>query len=386
MTDVLARLVQRLLWLPLGYLAAVTLAGVRSPARVGPGAGALRFVVVVPARNEERVITQTLQALTSVDYPAERRRVIVIADDCTDRTVELARAAGAEVWERTRPEPRGKGAALGWACEQLLSRDGWDALVVVDADTVVDPAFFRTVERRLAEGAEVVQGRYDVSNADASAVARLAQVSFAVQSVLRPRGRAALGAAAKLQGNGMAFSRAVLERQPWSGEGLAEDVDYWLKLVRAGVHPRYEPAAVVFGAMPTDVQAARVQRFRWEAGRAALARRHLLPALRQALRTRDPVLAEAVVSELAFPPLATTSALVAAAGVARSRRRGRAVALAQAAVLAAHAVAALRVARAPRSAYAALALAPAAVVWKVVVKLETMRRGREAEWTTTPRR
>jgi len=378
---------QLLLWAPLGYLAAIAVAGLRSKETRRQGAGSLRLVVLVPAHNEEAVLGETLSAMLATDYPDERRRVIVIADDCSDRTVEIAHAAGVEVWERVLPAPRGKGEALRWAFARLLESDGWDALVVIDADTITDAGAFRALEARLDDGADAVQARYNVANPEASVVARLAEVSFAAQSVLRPRGRAALGGSAKLQGNGMAFTRDLVERHGWSGEGLAEDVDFWFRLLRAGIRPVYAGDAVVAGAMPTDVAAARVQRFRWEAGRSDLARRHLLPGIREAIVRRDPILGEAVVSELLFPPLATTAALVGAAGALRyaTGRRGARIAAAQAATLAGYALAGLHVSRAPRGTYLALALAPAVVVWKMAIKAESTVFGRRAEWKTTPR-
>jgi hypothetical protein len=161
----------------------------------------------------------------------------------------------------------------------------------------------------------------------------------------------------------------------------------WFHLLERGIHPRFEPGAVVAGLMPSSAEAARIQRARWEAGRTAVARRRLLPALRSAIRRRDPVLLEAAVSELVFPPLSILAALVVAAGLSRGRSGGRSGAAAvQLAVLGAHAVAALVVTRAPRSSYALLALSPAVVAWKLAVKAGLATARSPAGWQRTPRR
>ena len=377
---------QHVLWIPVAYLAVLTAAGLRQPAGIPKASASRSVVVVVPAHDEEGRVEETVRSLLSTDYDPERRRVVVVADNCSDATADRARAAGAEVWERIDPGRPGKGAALAWAVGRLREEPGWETLVVVDADTRVDPDFLWTLNDRIEAGAEVVQAEYRVANPDDSVVSRLAEASFAVQSVLRQRGRAALGAAAKLQGNGMAFTRPVIERHEWTADALTEDIDAWLSLLRRGVRPRFEPRARVAGLMPTTLAAARVQRARWEAGRLQLVRRHLAGGLQDAAARRDPVLLEAVVSELVFPPLATLAAAIAAAGLTRAVTTGRAgSAPAQAAVLATHALAGLFVSRASGKTYAALALAPAVVAWKLAVKLELALGRGPTGWRRTPR-
>src|SRR5450759_1256342 len=44
--------------------------------------------IIVPAYNEEAVIADRLDNLLGLDYPADRREVLVVADGCTDRTAE----------------------------------------------------------------------------------------------------------------------------------------------------------------------------------------------------------------------------------------------------------------------------------------------------------
>ena len=375
------------MWLPVGHLAAVSLAGSLRPRTVPRGEARHRFVVLISARDEEAHIAGPVSSALRMSYPASLRRVLVVADNCADGTAAKARAEGAEVWERadmTRPT---KGAAVEWTLERLLADDGWDAVVLLDADADVDPEFFAVVDQRLTEGAMVVQGERHVSNAGENVVSRLAQVSSAAQCVLRPRGRARLGGAAKLVGNGMVIHRSVFAVCPWRAHGLVEDVEYWLQLLCHGIHPVHEPCAVVSDLMPTDLASARVQRRRWEAGRLNLVRDKVGPYGRDAFRRRDPVLAEALTSELLFPSLSVTGALVAVAGAARwaGAGRGAGTAAAQSVVLAGHLVLSLRAAGAPAASYAALALAPAAMVWRVWVTAEAAVKRRTLAWQGTPR-
>jgi len=102
------------------------------------------FLVLIPAHNEATGIAATIQSIHSAGYPLGKLRVITLADNCTDNTAEIARATGSEVWERNDPANLGKGQALAWAFQQV-SRDTFDFAAIIDADTVVDAAFFSAI-------------------------------------------------------------------------------------------------------------------------------------------------------------------------------------------------------------------------------------------------
>ena len=110
---------------PIAYLSVLTAAAwgasLLRPPRRPVSLGTTRFAIVVPAHDEEAVIGDTLQAMADLDYPTERYRVHVVADHCTDRTVEIAKAAGVEVHEHVGAA-RGKGPALQWAITPLARR------------------------------------------------------------------------------------------------------------------------------------------------------------------------------------------------------------------------------------------------------------------------
>src|SRR5205807_4822375 len=106
------------------YLDTLTVAAaVRSRRSMCPSDAAPRhrFAVLVPAHNEELLIGRLLDNLQQLDYPSDLFEICVVADNCTDRTAELARAAGATVYERVDPTQRAKGYALRWLLEQLSS-------------------------------------------------------------------------------------------------------------------------------------------------------------------------------------------------------------------------------------------------------------------------
>jgi cellulose synthase/poly-beta-1,6-N-acetylglucosamine synthase-like glycosyltransferase len=284
------------------YLAALAVSARQTP----PAAAApprLRFSVIVPAHDEESTITETVRSLLGLAYPSELYRVVVVADNCRDRTAERARQAGARVMVRDDAVRRGKGHALAYAFDQVLVEGHADAVVVVDADTVVDPGLLSAFAARFQAGASAVQARYGVRNPAASWRTSLMALALGLFHVERSAARERLGLSCGLRGNGMGFTCDVLRRVPHRACSIVEDVEYGVALGLEGHRVHYVAEARVLGEMPSSGAAARSQRRRWEGGRLALARTRVPPLLALGLKRRDPMLLD-LAMELMVPPLA----------------------------------------------------------------------------------
>ena len=237
-----------LLWLgelvvavPVAYLCVVTGAAVVATLQrwvgAAPGVDALSatFAILIPAHNEQSDIGRLLASLAALDYPRERHTVCVIADNCTDQTAQIARAAGARVYEREDATKRGKGYALAWIFGQLAGEGlTFDAYTVLDADSVVDPDFLRALARGLATGAPALQASNAVLNVSESPSTALRWLALTLMNHVRPLGRNRLGGSSTLTGNGMCLTHSLLQRHPWQAYGLAEDYQYYLTLVQDG--------------------------------------------------------------------------------------------------------------------------------------------------------
>ncbi|MFO0907055.1 MAG: glycosyltransferase family 2 protein [Isosphaeraceae bacterium] len=268
-----------------GFLALITLAALW-PRRRGEGAASgapRRFVVVIPAHNEASSIEKTVVACRAVDYDPAQFRVVVIADNCTDDTALLARASGAEVVERHDPDRRSKGHAIEYLLEHWKASgelDAFDAVVLVDADTLVDPRLLHAFAAALDDGADFAQGYYSVSNPDASWRTRMLTYALSLFNGVMLQGEDRLGIGSGLRGNGMCFSTRGLARVPWRAYGLVEDQEYSWVLRTHGEHIRFLPDAQVRGEMVSRGKSAVSQRRRWEEGRNQLRSRFFWPILR----------------------------------------------------------------------------------------------------------
>jgi len=228
-----------------------------------------RFAFVVPAHNEESGIAATVQSLLNVDYPRSLFEVVVVADNCSDSTAEMARGAGARCLERVDVSLRGKGYALRHAFAQLLAEE-FEAFVVVDADSVVTANFLSVINARLGAGDQVIQSYYGVSNPDASIMTYLLQVGNLIENRLYWEAKQLLGLPIFLRGNGMCFRKDVLQRYPWGAFTITEDTEYGLMLVANGIPVQFAPEIGVYAYQPETLEQAFAQRVRWAAGNASL--------------------------------------------------------------------------------------------------------------------
>lgn len=288
---------------PAAYLGFLSLLSWARSAAHGTGRP-VRTVVVVPAHDEEAAIAETVRSLLAVDYPPELREVVVVADNCTDRTASVAAEAGARVLVRQDVNRRGKGYALRFAFDRLLQEGKAEAIAVVDADTVVSPNLLRAFAARLSDGAAALQAHYGVRNADASWRTRLLAIAFEAFHGVRSRARERLGLSCGLRGNGMAFRADVLREVPHEAFSIVEDLEYGIQLAHAGHRVHYVEEARVLGLMAATEAASRSQRRRWEGGRKGMARRHAARLLGRAWRERSAVYLDLAL-DLLVPPLST---------------------------------------------------------------------------------
>lgn len=282
------------------YLFTLTLLSARSP---GPGASSrqLRFDVVVPAHNEVEVLARVLTSLQRLDWPREQYRIVVVADNCSDGTADLARRSGAHVLERRDPEHRGKGYALEFAFTASRAARLASVVVVVDADAEVSPNLLEAIAARMERGAHAVQVHYGVSNPGVSWRTRLLSIAKASFHLVRSRARERLGLSCGIRGNGWAVTHELLDAVPYRSFSLTEDVEYGIALGLAGHRVHYADEASSNAEMVSGERDARKQRQRWEHGRFQLIRSRTAPLLVAAFRRRSRVCFDLALDLLVLP-------------------------------------------------------------------------------------
>ncbi len=233
-----------------------------------------RFLIIVPAHDEEVGIAETVKSCLGFDYPKDRYDLTVIADNCTDSTAAIARQAGATVVERSDPVKKSKGYAIEYLFESLQETgrfDDYTAYVIIDADTIAEPNLLSAFDKALSDGHDWLQAYYTVSNPDDSWRTRLMTYAFSLVNGVALFGQNAIGLSAGFRGNGMCFSTEGLRRFPFRVYGLVEDIEYSWELRIAGESVTFVPETSVSGKMvASSGKAATSQRKRWEYGRSEL--------------------------------------------------------------------------------------------------------------------
>lgn len=260
-----------------------------------------RVTVLVPAHNESSHVLPTIVCLLKQLKPTDR--LLVIADNCSDDTAALARAAGAHVLERHHAELRGKGYALAFGVEALRA-DPPDVVLVVDADCVVSEGAVACIAQHCRATGKPVQ-MLNLMSAGPGAGLKIRVLEFAqvMKNLVRPLGSFRLGGACPLMGTGMALPWALIANAKLATGHITEDLKLGLDLAIAGHATQFLPQVRVSSAFPMDAGVAKTQKSRWEHGSLAIWMEELPGLLWAALNTGKPALI-VMAMDLLIPPVA----------------------------------------------------------------------------------
>jgi cellulose synthase/poly-beta-1,6-N-acetylglucosamine synthase-like glycosyltransferase len=225
----------------------------------------LRFACVICAHNEEKVISRPVLSLLDSDYPRDRFEVVVFADNCADRTAEIAKSfPGVKVYEKRTPST-GKGDVLAWGLD-IIRHDGYDAIAVFDADNEIDRRWLKVMNGRFAGGADVVTGHRMVSNPFVNLITGWYTIYWNLMNELSNRVRSNLGLSAMLTGTGFVFRTEVLPEEGWRTVTFVEDLEFAITVNFAGYRVEYASDAVFYDEQPVSIRPMVRQLNRWATG------------------------------------------------------------------------------------------------------------------------
>ena len=226
-----------------------------------------KFMAIIPAHNEEAVVGNLIESLKNQNYNKELYDIYVIADNCTDRTAQVARDAGAIVYERFDPEKKTKGFALDWFIKQKIQENAdYDALCVFDADNIVDKNFIKNMNKKLCQGEDVVQGYRDIKNPTDSWITSGYALFYWTMHRFYHLARYNVGLSPLLNGTGFMVRFDVLKPDGWQTKTLTEDIEFSLQRIIKGKKLGWATDAIVYDEQPVGFKQSWSQRSRWTVG------------------------------------------------------------------------------------------------------------------------
>jgi cellulose synthase/poly-beta-1,6-N-acetylglucosamine synthase-like glycosyltransferase len=255
------------------YHIPIMLAGVRAHRKKAdciPAKGGMlpKFSLIVPAKNEARVIGRCLKALLNLDYPPERMEIIIVDGGSEDGTMGVclgfARRFPQIVRVLSEAASTGKPGALNLALPHVTG----DIVGVFDADSVPE----RNVLHKVASNFEnpslaAVQGRTISLNQEKNILAKVAAMEERAWLQSMVNGRERLNLFVPLTGSCQFIRRKILEEMDgWAENSLAEDVELSLRLVEEGLPVKYAPEVCSRQETPSSLRSLIKQRTRWYRG------------------------------------------------------------------------------------------------------------------------
>ena len=226
-----------------------------------------KFMMIIPAHNEEKVVGELIESLKNLDYNKDLYDIYVIADNCTDNTAKIAKDAGVIVYERFDEQHKTKGFALQWFLKQKIEEDApYDAFCVFDADNIVDKNFLKAMNKKLNQGEDVVQGYRDIKNPSDSWVTAGYALFYWTMNRFYHLARYNIGLSPLINGTGFMVRFDVVKPDGWQTKTLTEYIEFSLKRIIAGKKLGWATDAIVYDEQPIGFKQSWSQRSRWTVG------------------------------------------------------------------------------------------------------------------------
>ena len=247
------------------YKTVYFLIGVFFTRKFNPAKKKHKYAIVIAARNEEAVIGNLLDSIKKQDYPSELITTFVVADNCTDKTAEVARSMGGVCYERFDEERKTKGFALQYLFERIEEDYGtqsFEGYFVFDADNLLKKDYISRMNDAFDSGEKIITSYRNTKNFDENWIASTYALHWIRSIRCNHRARSVLRLATNIQGTGFLFSNEIV-RDGWKYTSLTEDRALTADAVAQGYRISYNDDAMFYDEQPTSLRIALRQRLRW---------------------------------------------------------------------------------------------------------------------------
>lgn len=251
------------------YWVIVSLWGLRKPNKTEFKQPEKRFLILIPAHNEENVISELLKNLKKLNYPSQLFDIMVIADNCTDNTVKLAEQQNVKyIIHNSKPnEVKGKPYAIKYALNYLGNNlDKFDGIIFFDADNLVASNFLNEMNNHMLNGERVIQGYLDSKNANDNFISLGYAASYYYMNRSWQLSKYRIGLSNILGGTGFCVETKLLQEIGWSATSLTEDLEFSMQCILKNIRVTWAHNAKIYDEKPLKMKTTLVQRVRWLRG------------------------------------------------------------------------------------------------------------------------
>ncbi|GIP22633.1 glycosyltransferase [Paenibacillus sp. J22TS3] len=229
--------------------------------------------LMVPAHNEGKVITQTVEALLALDYPHDRYEIIVINDNSSDNSSELLAKLQAKYPARqlvvinTDNITGGKGKSN--ALNIGFQRSRGEFIAIYDADNTPEKTALRYLVAELSHDPTLgaVIGKFRTRNRFASLLTRFINIETLSFQWMAQAGRWKLFKLCTIPGTNFIMRREIIEEiGGWDVKAIAEDTEISFRIYMMGYRIKFQPKSVTWEQEPQTLKVWFKQRTRWAKG------------------------------------------------------------------------------------------------------------------------
>lgn len=226
-----------------------------------------RFCIVIPARDESKVIENLLISIKNQNYKMSFDDVYIIVEDIEDKTVEISKKYSANIIVRRKLELKRKGYALDEGIKEIIKRKNYDAYFIFDADNILDGSYLSKMKETYDMGYDIGIGYRNCKNGDDNIISACSALTFSMINTISNRRKMKNNNTLTISGTGFYISGDLINK--WKGypfHSLTEDYELTLYATLNGISTMYNEKAIFYDEQPTKYKTTKNQRIRWIRG------------------------------------------------------------------------------------------------------------------------